>query len=298
MASHLTCAVALPAGFRAADILAFHGRDAAAVAERVDADSLQKGLAWNGRAAQLTIRFGAASAAVELAVDGAAQSSAAQRQRLIETVQRMLGLTQPIAAFERRHRRHPQLGPLLRRQAGLRVPVAATPFEALSWAVTGQQISVAAAISVRRNLIRAAGIRHSGGLACHPDAERVAALSETELRQAGYSQAKAQTLRALSRAIEDDHLPLDDWITTLPIDDMRARLLNLRGIGPWTVDYALLRGFGWVDGSLHGDAAVRRKLQRLLGTAEAPDRAYTARWLAQFAPWRALAAAHLWAMPA
>ncbi|MBI4984195.1 MAG: hypothetical protein HZC24_02305 [Rhodocyclales bacterium] len=50
---------------------------------------------------------------------------------------------------------------------------------------------------------------------------------------------------ALRRAIEDDHPPLDDWITTLPIEDMRARLLNLRG-------------FGWLDGSLHGDAGVAR----------------------------------------
>ena len=42
----------------------------------------------------------------------------------------------------------------------------------------------------------------------------------------------------------------------------------LKGIGPWTVDYALLRGFARLDGSLHGDAAVRRQLQRACFGAE------------------------------
>jgi len=86
-------------------------------------------------------------------------------------------------------------------------------------------------------------------------------------------------------------------VATLPVDDMRAQLLRLHGIGPWTVDYTLLRGFGWLDGSLHGDAAVRRKLQRLLGSTAALTQDFTRSWLAQFSPWRALVAAHLWSIP-
>jgi DNA-3-methyladenine glycosylase II len=84
----------------------------------------------------------------------------------------------------------------------------------------------------------------------------------------------------------------------LPVEEVRESLLRLRGIGPWTVNYALLRGFGWLDGSLHGDVAVRRKLQRLLGASASMSEADTQSWLAQFSPWRALVAAHLWALPA
>ncbi|MEO9101551.1 MAG: 3-methyladenine DNA glycosylase 2, partial [Burkholderiaceae bacterium] len=80
------------------------------------------------------------------------------------------------------------------------------------------------------------------------------------------------------------------------LEDIRARLAQLFGVGPWTIDYALLRGFGWLDGSLHGDVAVRRTLQQVLG-AEQPVSEREARdWLAEFAPWRALVAAHLWAL--
>lgn len=297
------CVIALPAGFRRDDVLALHRRDAQRVAERTDADGVHKGLAWRGRAACLHIRFDARHATATLAVDGAGEpdpdidTDIDAADTLAGMVRRMLGLTQPVEEFERSHRAHPLLGPLIAANPGLRVPLSATPFEALTWAVTGQQISVDAALSVRRKFIQAAGLRHSGGLFCYPDARRVAAMDEAALRQAGFSQSKAQTLLAVSREVEQGRLPLDAWSTAPAADEIRERLLRLRGIGPWTVDYTLLRGFGCVDGSLHGDAAVRRKLQRLLGSAERIDAAAAERWLAGFSPWRALVAAHLWAMP-
>jgi DNA-3-methyladenine glycosylase II len=81
----------------------------------------------------------------------------------------------------------------------------------------------------------------------------------------------------------------------MPIGEIEAKLQAIRGIGPWTINYTLLRGFGWMDGSLHGDVAVRRALQALLGQAEALSQASTRAWLQAFSPWRALVAAHLWA---
>ncbi|UCV06568.1 DNA-3-methyladenine glycosylase family protein [Dechloromonas denitrificans] len=288
-----TFTLELPAGFRAADILKFHQRDAQGLAEWVEADALHKGLLWDGRAACLSVRFRPGQAEVEIAIDG--PSAAVPGSSLTNQVRRLLGLTQSVELFEQTYRQHPQLGPLLARQAGLRVPLAATPFEALTWAITGQQISVGAAVSMRRKLIKAAGVVHSGGLACYPDAERLAALDESDLRAAGFSQSKAQTLQLVSQLVLSGELPLAEWQEALPVEAMRQRLLAVRGIGPWTVNYTLLRGFGWLDGSLHGDVAVRRALQRLLAAPEKIGEAAARDWLEPFSPWRALVGAHLWA---
>ncbi|AVR89110.1 DNA-3-methyladenine glycosylase family protein [Thauera aromatica] len=292
----LRCEIALPRDFRPADVLAFHRRDPQQLAERVEAGLLHKGIAWEGRPACLTIRFEAQRAELALAIDGLPPPPAVVV--LERLARRMLGLMQPVAEFESTHARHPQLGPLIARNRGLRVPLAPTPFEALSWAITGQQISLGAAVSLRRRLIAAAGLRHSGGLACYPDARSLLRLGEEALRAAGFSRAKGQALRVLADAVMQGRLPLERWVEDPPADEIRAELLRLRGIGPWTVDYALLRGFGWVDGSLHGDAAVRRGLQALLGTAERPSADQTRCWLAPFSPWRALVAAHLWTLAA
>lgn len=289
----LALSLALPAGFRPGDILAFHRRDPREIAERVGKASLYKGLPWQGRPACLNIRFRDSIAEVRLTVDGPV--AAAEAPALEAMARRMLGLEQDVAAFEARYRTHPQLGGLLARQRGLRVPLTATPFEALVWAVTGQQISVAAAVSIRRRLLQETGLRHSSGLLCHPEAHRLGELGEEALRRAGFSRAKAATLLALCEEVTAGRLPLERWQRTLPVEEMAMRLGAVRGIGPWTVNYTLLRGFGWLDGSLHGDVAVRRGLQRLLGEPEPPTEAEARRWLADFSPWRALLAAHLWA---
>lgn len=292
----ISCSIGLPRGFCAGHVLAFHRRDPQQLSERVEADTLRKGLAWAGRPACLTIRFGARRAQATLAVDGnAGNDDPAALRRM---VRRMLGLDQRIEAFERAWQAHPQVGTLIARNPGLRVPLTATPFEAIVWAVTGQQISLVAALSLRRRMIRAAGLAHSGGLACHPDAPRLAAMTDAELRQAGFSQSRADTLIALARQVEQGLLPLHAWADAPPVEEIRTQLLRIRGIGPWTVDFTLLRGFGWLDGSLHGDAAVRRNLQRLLGSPQKVTAEEAKQWLAGFSPWRALVAAHLWAMGA
>ncbi|WP_394561518.1 DNA-3-methyladenine glycosylase family protein [Aquipseudomonas alcaligenes] len=292
--SHIELELTLPDDYRVTDLLAFHRRDAQALAERVTESGLDKGILWGGQPACLGLRFAAGRVQVSLQVDGDAGADA---QALRGLAERMLGLTQAVQAFEDAHADHPQIGRLVLANPGLRVPQSATPFEALSWAISGQQISLPVAISLRRKLIQLAGLRHSSGLLCYPDAAAVAALDGDALGQSGFSRAKTQTLLLLSREIEAGRLPLDAWLESEPAEAIGERLLALKGIGPWTVDYALLRGFARLDGSLHGDAAVRRQLQRLLGAEEKLSQPFVRDWLLPFAPWRALVAAHLWAMP-
>ena len=292
--SRIELALPLPADYRVGDLLNFHRRDVQAVAEQVSEVGLDKGILWQNLPARMGMRFAAGQVHVTLEVDGTAKDDPEALRTLAE---RMLGLTQPVAAFEATHAEHPLLAGLIVANRGLRVPQSASPFEALSWAISGQQISLPVAISLRRKLIQLAGQRHSSGLFCYPDAAAVAVLDEDALGQAGFSRAKTQCLLLLAREIDEGRLPLEEWLDHEPAEVIGERLLALKGIGPWTVDYALLRGFARLDGSLHGDAAVRRQLQRLLGAEEKLSQPFVRDWLLPFAPWRALVAAHLWAMP-
>lgn len=283
----------MPARYRAQEILAYHRRDPEGFSERVEGRSITKGLVWNGAPAVLTLQLDTRRATATLDVDGPAGSGAGAK--LVRLARRMLALDQPIEAFARTFRHDPLLGPVLARFRGLRVAVTATPFEALVWAVTGQQISVRAAIALRRRMIAAAGIVHHSGLACHPDAAALAAVAEPQLHAAGYSRTKARTAAHLARSVAGGEIPLDAWTVDLPVERMRATLVAVPGVGPWTVDYTLLRGYGWLDGSLEGDLAVRRALQARLGRDRPVDVAETRNVLARYTPWRALAAAYLWA---
>lgn len=284
-------AIDLPADYSTANFIAYHLRDPAQISERWHDGVLYKALSWNGKAACLALTFTDTQVTAHFDCD----HSDIDRAALDAMLRKMLGLDQDIVNFERAAVRHPQLGPLVQQQRGLRVPASATPFEALVWAIVGQQISVQAAISIRRRLVQAVGTRHSTGLWSHPDAHTVATTSPDTLRNAGLSAAKVRTLLAASQAIVQGELCLSDPIDTLAAQKLQDQLTSIRGIGPWTADYTLLRGYGWLDGSLHGDAAVRRSLRAILQQETPVSADYTREWLTEFSPWRALAAAHLWA---
>ncbi|RZI82942.1 MAG: DNA-3-methyladenine glycosylase 2 [Rubrivivax sp.] len=292
--SPIRCTLPLPRSYRHADVLAFHGRDALSTAESVQGPSIRKGIMWRACPTVVEVVLDGDQAHCTWWVDGAPEG--ASEEVLQELAKRLLGLQMDTEAFEAAHGAHPELGALITAQSGLRVPMAATPFEALIWAVTGQQINVGVASQLRRRLILLAGQPHASGLWCHPDAEGIARLSEASLREVRFSVAKTNTILAISRLVAEGRLPLDDWmVAPLPVSDIEAALLTIKGVGPWTVNYTLLRGFGHADGSLHGDVAVRNALQRMLLGTDKVSSLLAEAWLKQFAPWRSLVAAHLWA---
>ncbi len=277
--------------------MTFHGRDKQAVSESVSGNTLEKAIVWKDRPALLTLVFDTGPATSEVKYQLALDDPLFEidPQETLKLVQHILGLTQPIAAFEQAHAAHPLLGGMIAAQAGLRVPVSVSPFEALTWAIIGQQVSLSAAISMRRKFIQQANIVHSSGFYCYPSPAQVAQLSIESLRLAGLSQSKANTLLKVSSLMLSGHLPLDDWLHNQASPELIATsLATIKGIGPWTISYALLRGYGWLDGSLHGDAAVRRAIRGLMAVEQFSDKE-AEQWLQPFSPWRALLAAHLWA---
>ncbi|WP_343729028.1 DNA-3-methyladenine glycosylase 2 [Duganella sp.] len=291
----------LPADYRLQDVLTFHRRDAESIAEEVSAERLRKGVLLEGvpvvldivlpPAAGKTARAGA-GARVSIHADGAL--TAAGREQAREAVLNILGLRIDPAPFIAFVKKDKLFAALARKQPGLRIVQSATVFEALTWAIIGQQINLSFAISLRRTFILLAGRQHSSGLWCYPDARSAAALSVEDLTSRKFSRAKAETLLRLAALVADGQLRLE-LADDNSIEQISAALLAVKGIGPWTVNYGLLRGYGYADCSLHGDVAVRAALQTLLGDDERPDIKRTEEILARYSPHRTMAAAHLWA---
>lgn len=259
----------LPRPYRFQEVWAFHSRDPQGLAERVEGHRLVKGVELDGRPQLVT---------VELTSSGQARVSD------VALASRLLGLTLDPAPFEAAFAEDPQLGPLLARRAGLRIAQAATPFEALTWAVIGQQVNLTFALALRRTFIQVAGRQHRSGLWCYPSAATAVDLDPDRLKK--FSRAKAETLVRLARAVHDGELDLDG-------PNLAENLLEIKGVGPWTVNYTLLRGYSQPDCSLHGDAAVRKALGQAWGRPL--DARESEVLLQRYRPYRSLAAAHFWA---
>jgi DNA-3-methyladenine glycosylase II len=283
--------IALPAGYRQRDAFAFHGRDLDALAERIEGQRIRKGVMVDGVPAVLEIDLGAQPGQAQCAVD-AAWDGPGLSTHVNDMLLNMLGLRIAPEPFEAQVAEDALFAPLVQRERGLRIIQSATIFEALSWAIIGQQINLGFAIALRRTFIGLAGRPHPGGLWCYPEAVDAARLDLDQLTSRKFSRAKAETLLRLARLVADGGLDLRRDADPL---DVSERLLAVKGIGPWTVNYALLRGYGFADCSLEGDVAVRTAIGRLLGGAERPNLQEAAAFLQAYCPHRTMAAAHLWA---
>jgi AraC family transcriptional regulator, regulatory protein of adaptative response / DNA-3-methyladenine glycosylase II len=278
----------LPSHYRFQEVVDFYARDPQSVSESVSSHGLRKAFLIDGEPASVEISFEGNSAVCR--VDGDPYASH-------RAIVRMLGLSADASAFERQFAGDPLLGRLLEQQSGLHIPLTPHPWEALAWAIMGQQISLKAAVALRRELISAFGLLHATtGLRAHPSAEVIAGLSVETLRALKFSRSKAEYLIAAASAVATGELPIAS------LRDLSARhaarlLSNVRGVGPWTVQYAFLRGLGFADCLPSGDAGLAQGLGRLGGKwrRERPDEPEIRATMARFTPYRSLATYHVWA---
>lgn len=281
----------LPSGYRVPEILAYHARDPASPCERVQGRRIFKALATPDAAAVLEISLEPRGAWCR--VHTGARLGRDSMRLMHGTALRLLGLTADVAAFETRAARDAQLAPLLARRRGLRLPLTATGFEGLSWAVIGQQINIAFASALRREVLELAG-RKVDGMRAHPAPRDVAKLDAADLTRRRFSRAKAEYLIGAARAVAAGDIASEALGDGSAVAAERS-LLNVRGIGIWTARYMMMRGVGFADCAPAGDVALAAALQKLRGTDGRPGAKQVEALMRPFTPHRSLATFHLWA---
>ena len=286
--------VSLPENYRSLEVLQYYGRDQTETSEKACDDGFQKALWISNYPAYFAVKFNGTYASIEADVD--AQLKKDNFKSLVESiVSRVLGLSQPVSEFESIAFADHVLRRMVRQTTGLRVPQAVSPWEALIGSVIGQQVSVVAATAMRSRFVKGLGTAHSSGLYCFPNPATIAALRADDLRAYGMSSAKASTIHRLAVSIDSGGFSLETERVSNYFETLSRDLLFFKGVGPWTINYTFLRGYAFLDGSLHGDVVIRKKTQQLLGKSMM-SAAEVEQWLAQYQPWRGLLAAHLWAM--
>ena len=282
----------LPEGFRTADVLAYHGRDPLSVMEQVEGQTLRKALRVDGGDRVLELSF--CGREVLGAVAGGPVSAGGLAQLRRQAI-RMLGMEADPLPFERSVTGNPGFHALVATRPGLRIPLTADVWESLVWAILGQQVNLAFAYTLRRRLAEHCGGEPGPhGLRTHPTPEAVAALAPEALLPLQFSRSKAAYVTGVARLVADGSLPLETF-PDLEAAEAAARLSSVRGIGPWTTHYVLMRGCGFPDCVPLGDAGLTLALQRHHGLDHRPDAKETAALMAPFAPFRSLATFHLWA---
>lgn len=283
--------LALPEGFRAEVVLNYLGRDPVSLIERVAGSEMVKGLRLGGAPARLRIAFADGAALCE--VQAERTIGAEEMREAHAAAVRMLGLASEPAAFERHVARRPELARLVERRPGLRLPQTADAWECLVWTIVGQQVNLPFAFALRGVIAELAGEPAGDGLRAHPTPDAVAALDYADLTTRRFSRRKAEYVIDTARLIASGALKVDGGEREMA-PALERRLLDVRGLGPWSVQYLLMRGYGFADCVPAGDAGLSAALQRFFALDHRPGPGETRALMEPFAPFRSLATYHLW----
>jgi AraC family transcriptional regulator of adaptative response / DNA-3-methyladenine glycosylase II len=180
----------------------------------------------------------------------------------------------------------PRLAGPVRAVPGRRVPGSVDGFELACRAVVGQQVSIAAARTLLARFVEALGSpmpsSGEGSLRTFP---APAVIAEADLQGSGILPRRAATLTALATAVADGDISLDPGADR---DETERKLLQIKGIGPWTASYIRMRALRDPDVFLPTDLGARRAAERFGLRGDLANAA------AGWRPWRSYALQHLW----
>jgi len=195
-----------------------------------------------------------------------------QLKSLVSQIRRLFDLDADIAVIEQ-HLKQTAIAPLM--SEGLRIPGAWSHWEAGIRAIFGQQISIVAAITMLNGFVEALN-NNSGQTPYFPTPEDVA---NSDLSFLKMPQKRKDTLKRFALYMVDhfDAEP-DEWI-------------ELKGIGPWTINYAKLRGQSEPDCFLSTDLVIKKAIAALDRTTQVQDINLLT---ADLSPWGSYATFNCW----
>jgi DNA-3-methyladenine glycosylase II len=196
----------------------------------------------------------------------------------------------------------PKLGKLIERAGPftMRVASAQSPFEALVESIIYQQLHGKAAAAIHRRLLESfypiTANEHFG-------AQHLLDCPNEDLRAAGLSHNKSLALRDLAAKTLDGTVPALARIRRMSDEAIIEHLIQVRGVGRWTVEMLLIFRLGRPNVLPVDDYGVRKGFALTFGKLKAADRVTPAdlpkpdimrRRAKRWEPWCSVASWYLW----
>jgi len=203
---------------------------------------------------------------------------------IVERIRAMFDLNADWTSIVQTLRSEPVLAASVQADPGLRVPGCWNPFELTVRAILGQQVTVKGATALAGRMTSAFGKSFAGPKGLTHLFPSPGNLSDAKLASVGLTGARAETIRALARAVVRGKIKFEGVVDS---EEFLSRLCEIPGIGQWTAQYVAMRALGEPDAFPSSDLGLLRALS-LTSARELERRAEPWR------PWRAYAAMYLW----
>lgn len=183
--------------------------------------------------------------------------------------------------------RDASLGAAIERIGKIQRRVEPDVFASLVSSIISQQVSTAAAASIKARLLARLGTFTPGN---------IDGVSLEEIQACGMSFRKASYIKGIARAALDGSVNFET-LHTMPDALVTKSLCALKGVGEWTAEMLLIHALRRPDILSFKDLGIRRGMMRLYGIPE-PDRSVFEEYRKLYSPYGTVASIYLWAVAA
>ncbi|MBW2412341.1 MAG: DNA-3-methyladenine glycosylase [Deltaproteobacteria bacterium] len=219
------------------------------------------------------------------------------RARIAKFVWDWFDLDTSLKPFYRMAKKDPVLKQVTEKLYGLRIIKIGDLFEALCWAMIGQQINLTFAYTLKKRLVECFGekvIVNKKAYYLFPAPQVISRLAVPDLRRLQFTGRKSEYIIELAGKIESGQLSKKTLLNEDQFDSVRENLVLLRGVGKWTAEYVCLRCLGDPNAFPVDDIGLQNAIKRELGLNEKPSVDEIYRYAAAWKTWKAYAAFYLW----
>jgi DNA-3-methyladenine glycosylase II len=217
-------------------------------------------------------------------------------QRVQQVVSRQFSTELDLTPFLRMSGNDKVLSQLVDHFLGMRIPQAPSVYECVVCAILEQQVNLTFAHQVKTALVETYGetVEFKGQYySAFPEPHTLASATEAEFRKLQISGPKARYIIGISRAVADGKVDLEG-LRSVPSEEAHARLVEHKGIGPWTAEYVCLRALGKLDHLPSADVGLQKAVQIFYRLRKVPAPARLEQIARKWAGWRSYATFYLW----
>lgn len=179
---------------------------------------------------------------------------------------------------------------------GLRLLGIPDLFEALCWSIIGQQINLTFAYKLKRRFTETYGTKltyEDTDYHIFPSTAIIANLKVEELLPMQFSNRKAEYLIEIANQFVKGHIS-KQILSSQTTQEAINTLVNIRGIGEWTANYALMKSLKRLECITYGDVGLYNALHHTKGFPKRPNREELDSFFINFKDWEAYTVFYLW----
>ncbi|MBY6037676.1 DNA-3-methyladenine glycosylase [Fictibacillus nanhaiensis] len=218
------------------------------------------------------------------------------KEEVVHYICNWFDLERDLSGFYEMASKDTVLQSLITKYDGLRIIGIPDLFEALTWAIMGQQINLSFAYTLKKRFVEHFGEKidiEGDTFWLYPTFEAIALLEVDALRKLQFTTRKAEYVIGTARAIATGKLS-KQLLIELDAELQQEVLVNIKGIGPWTAHYVMMKCLLTQSAFPMTDVGLHLALKAQLGLDVKPDLDEIKKMASNWSGWEAYATFYLW----